>query len=807
MIAHYLITALRHLWKYKVQNLIGIAGLAAGLFCFSVCFYFCYLTSSVDSCYEKRDRLVTLMVEKPPHELDSEGEKKPIFSLTLANELREQSFSSTEAFCQVTISEVQPYLIEIERGKRVLYELNSIEVDTFYNQLFTPEIYQGDWEVIKNTQNAIILTQTSARRIFGKGVNPIGKLMRLSSQRSAFYDPSKEEVMYIVQGVMNDLPLNISSSPYQHLDLIVVNDTEGGIYGGNKAKSFRRKICYTFALLREGFTSEYMREELEEKRNRIKYAAGSGAKIIAQTIGEFQDEYSSGWQWFLFLTGSLILLAGLLNFFYFLVVSFGNRMHEYGIRKVVGGDSLNLFVLLWTQTFLAICFVGLLFVIFIEVLSPYLGYETKLVTIPVDSRLLYLHAIVYWGGVLVACALVCIAITFFLQRKARSRGLFVVIRKGRTGYMRYTIIGIQFFVCLLFVSCTVGLFLQERKIAKELWATLSLNEKKNIIKVDLSYSFLLPQDKEVFINRIAAFSGVEIVSRTSMDIAWHYSSVSFMEKEEQENSDESVAATIYWVDSCFFELMNLTVLSGQVTGDRGIIINEKLATRYEEVLGRTFRVGGSPSIVSGVVENVMPDVGSDYTKGAYFLFQTRTQEDPNYCYIKVYPGQKRKVRISVERELHKIFPESVEIRKLTTLADDISKRQFQESGMKNLVLLFSLVCLLITVLGVYAAITLDADRRQKEMAVRKVNGAKEKDIALIFVREYIVLLLLAALCAFPVTYLLLKKWFESYAITYEYGPLFWIGIFLFVAVIVALTIFFKVLRITRVNPAEIIKSE
>ena len=108
-----------------------------------------------------------------------------------------------------------------------------------------------------------------------------------------------------------------------------------------------------------------------------------------------------------------------------------------------------------------------------------------------------------------------------------------------------------------------------------------------------------------------------------------------------------------------------------------------------------------------------------------------------------------------------------------------------------------------TLLGVYAAITLDTERRRKEVAIRKVNGAGRRQIFLLFARMYGWLLAGSAAVAFPLVYLVLREWQTAYVAFFSYGPLFWLGIFLAVALVTALTVVFRIGKIARLNPAEI----
>lgn len=97
--------------------------------------------------------------------------------------------------------------------------------------------------------------------------------------------------------------------------------------------------------------------------------------------------------------------------------------------------------------------------------------------------------------------------------------------------------------------------------------------------------------------------------------------------------------------------------------------------------------------------------------------------------------------------LEENLPPSIQLH-ISTLQEDIHQAQAIENNMKGIILFFSFVSLIITLLGVYSAITLDTERRQKEVAIRKVNGAGLKQIIILFARTYIYQLVLSATMAF-----------------------------------------------------------
>ena len=104
-------------------------------------------------------------------------------------------------------------------------------------------------------------------------------------------------------------------------------------------------------------------------------------------------------------------------------------------------------------------------------------------------------------------------------------------------------------------------------------------------------------------------------------------------------------------------------------------------------------------------------------------------------------------------------------------------------------------------------VTLSCEQRQKEIAIRKVNGAQIRHILQMFFREYLLLLVIAAVIAFPMGYVVMRQWLETYVRQTAINGWVYVGIFVVVAVIILLCIIWRIWKAARQNPAEVIKNE
>ena len=124
-----------------------------------------------------------------------------------------------------------------------------------------------------------------------------------------------------------------------------------------------------------------------------------------------------------------------------------------------------------------------------------------------------------------------------------------------------------------------------------------------------------------------------------------------------------------------------------------------------------------------------------------------------------------------------------------------------------MILFVSIVSPLSILLGVFSTITLYTERRQIEVAIRQVNGTLLKQSILLFARLYICLLSVSAVIEFPFIYIVIQMWKKAYIVFFNDGIIYWAGIFIGITFITALTVLFRILRIARINPAEVIKNE
>ena len=162
MLRHYIKMAMRHLLKYKIQNLISIVGLSVGILCFSICLYCSRFISEVDSCFSNKERIADINL------CTTRGDLYSGIPATTIEELRKLRFDEVQDFTFTVYPRERSYNVEIKEGKELPYDhLMTMEVDSLFRKVFTPKYYRDHGKYLQHP-NAIILTRSLAKKIFGE---------------------------------------------------------------------------------------------------------------------------------------------------------------------------------------------------------------------------------------------------------------------------------------------------------------------------------------------------------------------------------------------------------------------------------------------------------------------------------------------------------------------------------------------------------------------------------------------------------------------------------------------------------------
>ena len=499
---------------------------------------------------------------------------------------------------------------------------------------------------------------------------------------------------------------------------------------------------------------------------------------------------------------SLILLSGLINFLKFIIQMFYNRQRELNIRQCLGSDWKGMFSLLFAEVFWMVSVAFLLSLLISEISIAFINHiipsEELMVTYSMD-RVIVQQSQVYLGVLIV-----CLVIILFPVYKLRKTSVIrPVLQRSRKHIFRYTMIGIQLAISIFFVGgvWTVSLFFNE--FIGEAYKPLSVEEEQQILTVPISSERLRSNWDEI-LQKIQGIPGYE--EYTYFTSQNELKSFSYMEYTKDDK--EAMPVIMQQGDPNSFGFFHIP-MAGQkgVTAESNrVYVNERFMARLQtDGNTGTVRLNGNDYQVAGVYKELYRrrETNAEHLyAGTIFL----PADEKGCCFLKFNSGTNMGVvRNNVESICREYIPYTLplEIVSLDEVTDDM---------VDTIVLLMKcgiilgIVSLILVVLSVYSAISIDTVGRQKEIAIRKINGATSRNIASLFAKPYVVVYLLSFVFVYPLLRVFLIELTQGQAnVAYQWG---WgIGLFFGFALLLLIITVHKIRRIMYINPATIIKKE
>ena len=767
MIRHYLKVAWRNLLKYRTQTAINVGGLAVGFACFAFANLWMRYEASFDSRHEGADRMYLLYAETAIEA----GGLSPHVPYPVSTLLK-QEFPEVEAACAFT-RYTKADKLELEGQPEV--ELPSIQLDSCFMNLFGIRVLAGTNDFLY-TDGRIALTERTARRLFGT-TDVLGRTVTCND----------EEVT--VCAIVSDLP---------HSNFSFGFICEGAYFRKWQNEWYNAGFEVVVRLA-PGVSPKALEEKFrayaEQTDDRYRKITGRLRLMPLSEVRQasFNEERLVSFSYLVLFAaaGGLIILCSLFNHLALFLSRMDIRRRELALRRVCGSSGRGLFAMLTTEYSLLVLLSGFLGFVLVELLQPSF------------QRLSGVEGNVYGESLLYFLMVLALSLVLLLPFVFRYSSLQP--ERSRSGRRLKVMVGLQLFISLLAIFCTVVLmkqlnYLQHTDLG---W------ERRNIA----AFTFLYPDNaKDEIVDRVRQMPFVSRVltgyfgllpegARGATSIDW----------EGKPADLEIKGMRMALMDDTLAAFYGVRLASGRFTraqgGDKEVMLNES-AVRLMEItdpVGMTVTYyGGEKATVVGVVRDFHITAPTIPVQPTLYVRQFNWTSGGDIL-LKYHEGAWPELRHRVDSLFAKDYPEVNY--QLVNVMDEYNAYLKAETLLLRLLAFVSTVCILVSAFGIFSMITLSCERRRKEVAIRKVNGARVGDILSLFAREYLLLLAAAAVVAFPVGYVLMKRWLESYV---EQTPLSWwlyAVIFLGMALLVALCISWRVWRAANENPAEVVKRE
>ena len=798
MIRNYLLATLRILAKEKLYTIINSVGLAIGLATCFLIYSWVRFETSYDASFQDSERIYRIVTK-----WDGSAEQGIASTYPMVRTRVLSQFPEVEESARLFNQGFLGSKTRIAYQDKVFTDNLFFYGDSTILKIFSFKIVKGNEATALHKPSAVILTKKSAEKFFGFE-DPIGKTIVVGTNRE-----------FEVTGVIENIPPNA----HFHFDLLASMQSHPWIKGAEN-NVWSGVVFHTYVKLKKGASPAELEKKIANLLDHFPDDPQQNGKNLDLRLQPLRDIHLKSDMKFelepngnityvyLFVTiAALILVVAMINYTNLATARHTQRFKEVGVRKVLGASRKQLITQFMMESLVIALLAFILAVFLVEIARPLLlslsGQEYWSASLIQPQILLTVVAITLFIGLLTGLS-PALALSAFKPVKLFKANVSS-FSKGITA--RKILIISQFTVSIALTICTAVTYkqvkyLQEAKLGYDLDHTIVLNIGfKNIHdKVAILKSQLMNN---------TSILGTTATSQLPTDI------------ETGENIDitksQSIGVNCVSVDPDFFKVMGIKVRLGeqlissiQVSDSLNhFVINESalksIGWKEEDAINKLISIrhgNQQPGPVVGVVSD--------------FHFQS-LHHAMGPLVLEFNPGGYQYLLIKVKREnlsetisfISKKWEEIAggipfDYMFLDHEYDNLYKSE-QQRG--TLFIAFSSIAVLISLLGLFGLSSFAAERRTKEIGLRKILGADMSNIFLLVSKDFLLLLVISFVLALPVGYYYMNTWLSHFAFKTNIGP----GLFLLAGsinfLLALFTLSFHSLKISGTNPVETLRYE
>ena len=787
MLKNYFKTTFRNLWKNKGYSILNIGGLAIGIACAALIFLwvedeltFNHYFSNRDNLYKVKDRQTydgtTFVFDATPGPL-ANGMKAEIPGIkrTARTTWGNQSLFSLD--------------------DKNIYEQGRY-VDPDFLLMFQLRFIGGNAATAFSDLYSVVISKTMADKFFGS-TNVVGKSLKVDNKQD-----------YTISGVFEDLPENVSFkfdwlSPFK-----IYEDKNPWLqnWGSNG--------IVTYAELQPNANVNSINKRLygyiREKQNE----ASARMSVYPMNRWRLYDDYDANgiekpgrikYVNLFSLIAWIILIIACINFMNLSTARSEQRAREVGVRKVIGAGKGRLITQFISES------------IFMSLVAAVLAVGIIFISLPAFNSLVEKQLSVnitnpFHLVALLAIALICGLIAgsypaFYLSSFKPVFVLKGIKVKGNNsaGFIRKGLVVLQFSISVILIVCTILIYQQINHVKdrdlgydKQNLVNVSLRgtmkEHFNAIKNDLQSTGVV-ENAAISDNRV-----LQLGSNTG-DYTW-----------QGKDPDKQVLITIEGVSPGYINTMGIHLQQGRdfypdmKSDSNNIIINQSLAKILDKknVVGSIIsRDGGQQYTVVGVIKDFV--YNNMYASPAPLILFPDTSTN-NFLSVRLKAGANlHNALAKIENVIKSNNPGyPFEYNFIDEQFDKLFKT---ETLIGKLAGVFSILAIFISCLGLFGLAAYTAEKRTKEIGIRKVLGASVKGLAALLSKEFLQLVAISCLIAFPVSWWVMKNWLNSYEYRIAINWDVFIAAGLLALLIALLTVSFQAIKAAIANPIKSLRTE
>jgi len=802
MFLNYIKVGLRSLLKNKTFSLINILGLATSM---SVCIVIIMLVAdqlNYDRHNTKRESIYRINTERnDTNDLVNVFATSP---LPLAEKIT-QEYSGVKNATRIHRGFGNAW-VNIDNDVNI--PVGGFFVDHNFMDMFEYELEHGNAATALNAPNSVVLTKKAAEKLFDIE-NPVGEIIKMGEQGE-----------YKVTGVLKDFSTKSHIKFEALASISTLKTLQADSTLTPAMDSWRNSTAgWVYIELTEGANPEQVKKNLAQINQEIYSGTDMedrNYRFHLQNISDITPGPLLGnpigpglpniFIYFLVGLALIIMLSACFNYTNLTIARSLTRAKEIGIRKVSGANKYQIFSQFISEAVIISLLALVLSLILLVVLKPafhQLNFATLLQWDLNTSPLVYVVCVVFSIFVgLIAGIFPALLLSSFEPIKVLTSlsGIKLFSKIG----MRKALLVIQFTMSLIFIISTSLVYKQLNYMVN---ANYGFN-KDNMINVQLGET-----NHETFKAELSKYTTIENTAMVSHIPA---AGTTYGESIKVNPQDEELSLSYFAVDEGYIDNLQLNLIAGRnfiasSTDEQKhhVIVNNKTVEKLEfgspqEAIGKVFLLNDSiQTEIIGVVadynhQTMMQQIGP--------MALRYLPEEYNHVQVRYGEGKREAALADIKSSWEKVNPgKKIDHRNFDEALSEFYDLIFGD--LVSIVGMFSFIAIMVACMGLLGIATFTTETRLKEVSIRKVLGATEKNIILLLSRSFMVLLAVAIVIALPVSYFLNSLWLDAIAYRIDMSFSTIALSTLIILVLGALTIGSQTMKAATLNPAETLKME
>jgi len=774
MLKNYVKIALRNIKNYKIYSFINIMGLAIGMACCILILLWVQDELNFDKFHENHDDIYRTIPE-----------------------LNDAKYSSNPLALAPTLKENHPEVVKIARlcqrtwlaksGEKIHNETGAL-VDDDFLKMFTFPLVKGSPETVFANRESIVITERTAAKFFGTQ-DPIGQSLLINNSTKL-----------VVTGVLKDVP----SNSHLQFDFLAPMKLQG-----ERAVTSWSYEASTYFLLQKNVSPQAFEEKISgfimehDKRTNQKVTLHIQplSKVHLYSLGGTDPIIYV----YIFLTIAIaILFIACINFINLSTARANTRAKEIGMRKVVGAERGNIIRQFIGESIFLSGIALLLAIGFVYLLLPAFNtLSQKQLTLDITGNISTMLGLV---GIIILTGFVSGSYpAFMLSSYKPINTLKGKLESGSGGYALRKILVIgQFTATIVLIIGTTIMYKQLNFIRNK---DIGLN-KDYVIAIDMNNE--LRQNYRSFkgeIQRNSKIIDVTAARRLPTSIG-HVNPVYW----EGRGPEQYVTITDASVSYDYFKTFGMEIIEGRVfsedfsTDKENYILNEAAAEmmELEAPIGKMFSIWEDEGKIIGIIKNFHANSLHNEIGPVVFTLSQR-HGSYNYIFVKIRPDDVSGTLGYLKSKTATFAPNNLFE---YTFMDEAFDRQYRSDQRQGTIYkYFTILAIFISCLGLFGMASFTAEQRTKEIGIRKVLGASIPSITLLISKDFILMLVISNVIAWPLAYFVMQRMLNSYA--YRTSIALWIFFTAGMAAIFValLTVGVKIIRAATANPIDSLRYE